>query len=155
MRKLSLLVVTLCCAVALGLAQKPAAVDPWAGSWKLDASKSKLHGPAPQEILKIEAAGNIAVKYTITGTAADGSQYNEIYDGKSDGKPYPLMVNGQEAGKISYHRLSERRSRGQASMADGTTIDESITLSTDGKTITARFHNKNKQGEYDETRVFN
>ena len=155
MRKHALLVVTVCCAAALTWAQQAASVDPWAGSWKLDAGKSKLRGPAPQEILNVEAAGQAIVKYTIAGTAADGSQYNEAYDGKSDGKPYPLMVNGQEAGKISYHRISERKSTAHASMADGTTIAETITLSTDGKTITAHFHGKDKQGEFEETRVFN
>lgn len=154
MRVLSLVVLTLCCVVALGQANKPDAIDPWAGSWKLDASKSNLRGPVPQEILNVEAASRTAVKYTIAGTGADGSQYNEVYDGKPDGKPYPLMVNGQEAGKISYHRLSEHKSTGQASMADGTTISETITLSTDGKTITAQFHGKDKQGTFDETRVF-
>src|SRR5262249_25843879 len=86
MKKLTLLALVL--TGALAFAQ---AADPWAGTWKFDAAKSKLHGPAPKEETVTSQGtgpGRDIVKYSIRGTAADGTPIDESFDGKSDGQPY-------------------------------------------------------------------
>jgi hypothetical protein len=132
--------------------------DPWAGTWKLDVAKSKFHGAPPkEETVKSEGAGadGSMVKYTISGNGADGQPFSQSYDGKADGKPYPVIANGQEVGKISYHRDSDHQYTGHGTGADGSTSDSTVTLSKDGKTITVKEHVKGPQGEFDEIAVYN
>jgi hypothetical protein len=141
----------------LAIAQKkPATSDPWAGNWKMDLSKTKLHGPAPKEetITSSGSSGGI-VKYSISGTAADGTAINESYDGKSDGKPYPFLANGQKVADISYRRDSDHQYSSQGTAADGSTTAATVTLSKDGKSFTVQEHVKTSQGEFDQTIVYN
>ena len=155
-KRLALVVLLLGCSLAIAQGKKAAAAaDPWAGTWKLDTSKSKFHSPGPkEETLTVDAANADAVKYSMKGTAADGSPYTEAYDGKPDGKEYPLTRNGQEMAKISYHRNSDHNSTGKGSVADGSTMTEDVTLSKDGKTITVKQHYSSKAGSYDDVIVF-
>lgn len=136
----------------------PAKSDPWAGSWKFDAAKSKLHGPAPKEETVTSQPngpdGN-TIKYAISGTSADGKPISESYDGKSDGQPYPFIANGQEVAKISYHKDSDHQYSSKGTGADGSTSAGTVTLSKDGKTITIQEHVKAAQGEFDQTIVYN
>lgn len=150
--------VPLCLVLVWSLAfaqDKKAAADPWAGQWKLDTSKSKFHNPGPkEETLTVDAASNDAIKYSMKGTGPDGSPYTEAYEGKPDGKQYPLTRNGQEVAKISYHRNSDHNSTGKAAVVDGSTFTEDVTLAKDGKTITVKQHHTTKAGAYDDLIVF-
>jgi hypothetical protein len=153
MKKLTLLALVL--TGALAFAQ---AADPWAGTWKFDAAKSKLHGPAPKEETVTSQGtgpGRDIVKYSIRGTAADGTPIEESFDGKSDGQPYPMTAGGKEVAKISYHRDSANQYSSQGTGADGATTSATVTLSKDGKTITVQEHVKGTQGEFDQTIVYN
>lgn len=144
-------------AIAQQKADQQLKSDPWAGTWKMDVAKSKLHGPAPkEEIVTSEGTGpkGDIVKFNITAVRADGTTVHESFDGKADGQPYPFIADGQEVGKNSYRRVSARKFSGQDTGADGSTTSETITLSQDGKTITIKSHGKTPQGEYDETVIY-
>ena len=152
MKKLTLLALALTGALAFGQA-----ADPWAGTWKFDAAKSKLNGPAPkEEIVTSQATGpdRLTVKYSISGTAADGTPINQTFDGKADGQPYPVMAGGEEMAKITYHRDSVNQYTSYGVSPDGTTTTGTVTLSKDGKTITVQEHVKGPQGEFDQTIVY-
>jgi len=154
MKKLTFL--TLALTGALAFAQ--GSTDPWAGTWKFDAAKSKLNGPAPkEEIVTSQPTGTdrLTVKYTIRGTAADGTPINQTFDGKADGQPYPVMAGGEEMAKITYHRDSVNQYTSYGVSPDGTTTNGTVTLSKDGKTITVQEHVKGPQGEFDQTVVYN
>jgi hypothetical protein len=154
-KKLALMAVLLAGSMAFAQAKKATSADPWVGSWKLDVSKSKFHNPGPkEETLTVAAASKDAVKYSMKGTDPAGAAYTEAYEGKPDGKPYPLTRNGQEVAKISYHRNTDHNSTGNATVVDGSTFTENVTLSADGKTITVKQHHKTKDGEYDDVIVF-
>ena len=160
MKKLTLLAVLMI--GVLAFAQKKAdqqpKSDPWAGTWKMDVAKSKLHGPAPkEEIVTSEGTGpnGDIVKFNITAVRSDGTTVHESFDGKADGQPYPFIANGQEVAKNSYRRVSPHQYSGQGTGADGSTSSETITLSKDGKTITIQSHSKGQEGEYDETVIYN
>jgi hypothetical protein len=156
MRKLVWIFLLLGCTAAFAGDKKAAKTDPWVGDWKMDMSKSKFPTPGPkEETLTIAAADEAAVKYATKGTGPDGVPYTESYDGKPDGKAYPLTKNGQEVGRISYHRTSDHSSTGTAEMADGTLVTETITLSRNGKTITIKGHIKAGRSLLEETIVFN
>jgi len=156
MTKLALVFLVLSCAVAFAGDKKTAKTDPWVGDWKMDVSKSKFATPGPkEETLTIAAADATAVKYSTKGTGPDGAPYTESYDGKPDGKLYPLIKNKQEVAKISYHRISDHSSTGTAEMDDGTLVTETITLAKDGKTLTIKGLIKAGKSELSETIVFN
>ena len=153
MKKLTLLALVLTAAFAF-----TQATDPWAGTWKFDAAKSKLHGPAPKEETVTSQGtgpGRDIVKYSIRGTAADGTAIDESFDGKSDGQPYPFMAGGKEVAKITYHRDSANQYSSHGTSSDGATTAATVTLSKDGKSITVQEHVKGPQGEFDQTVVYN
>jgi hypothetical protein len=130
--------------------------DPWAGTYKLDTSKSKFHEPAPKdESVQLTTGDGTTIKYTISGTARDGKSFTESFDGKADDNPYPVMLDGQESGKISYHRDSDHQYTAKATMSDGSETAGTVILSQDGKTVTVKSHIKDKNGEYDQTAVYN
>jgi len=154
-KQFTLIALLLGCSLAFAQAKKGPAADPWVGDWKLDVAQSKFHNPAPkEETLTVDAASKSAVKYSTKGTAADGSAYTEAYDGKPDGKEYPLTRNGQEVAKISYHRNNDHYSTGKGTVADGSTFTESVTLAKDGKTLTVKQHYTTKEGAADDVVVF-
>ena len=154
-KRMALVVLLFSFTIAFAQDKKAAQADPWVGQWKLDTSKSKFHNPGPkEETLIVDAANNDAIKYSMKGTAADGSPYTEAYEGKPDGKEYPLTRNGQEVVKLSYHRNSDHNSSGKGAVVDGSTFTENVTLAKDGKSITVKQHHKTKDGAYDDVIVF-
>jgi hypothetical protein len=125
----------------------------WAGTWKMDASQSKPHGPAPkEETLVIGSATGDHIKYSIHSVGENG-QYNIVYEGKPDTSS-PIMVDGKEAGSAIYHRVTERKYTGKGTMAIGLQTTETITLSPDNRKTTVSVHGKDNKGEYDEIMVY-
>jgi hypothetical protein len=125
--------------------------SPWVGLWKLDISKSKLHEVPKQETMQLDIADRSSIKYSIRGTSDEGKEYTENYDGKLDGKAYPVLVNGKELGKIAFAWQSERVYTAQGKGLGGSSLTETATLSDDGKTITI----KSREGkEEEETAVY-
>lgn len=155
MKKITLLILTLGCMLALSAQTSQSVADPWVGTWKLDASQSQFHNPAPkEETVQVESVNQDAIRYTTSGTDANGKPFLESYDGKSDGQPYPVAINGFEGGQISYQRVSDREYTAQGKMTDGTTVVDTIALSPDGKTITIKSRGTGSKGAFDETVVF-
>jgi hypothetical protein len=155
MKKIALLILTLGCLTALSAQDTQSVADPWVGTWKLDASQSQFHTPAPRdETVQIESVNQGPIRYTVSGVDADGKPLLESFDGKSDGQTYPVAVNGYEGARMSFSRVSDREYTGQGNMADGTPITQKITLSPDGKNITIQRQSTSSQGSVSETVVF-
>jgi hypothetical protein len=167
MKRASVLLVVFACVLSLSAQEKDKSKaatrdkasstshDPWVGTWKLNPDKSKLLGQAPGEVtIKIDAADAKSVKYTVTEKDSSGSEHTETYAGKPDVES-ALSRDGQEEGKITYHRVSARHSTSKETMGDGSTATESITLAPDGKTITVRAQIKDSKGAvHQQTEVF-
>jgi hypothetical protein len=155
MKKIALLILTLGCLTALSAQDTQSVADPWVGTWKLDASQSQFHTPAPRdETVQIESVNQGPIRYTVSGTDAEGKPLLESFDGKSDGQTYPVAVNGYEGARMSMTRVSDREYTGQGTMADGTPVTQKITLSPDGKTITIQRQSTGSKGSVSETVVF-
>jgi hypothetical protein len=166
MKRVSVLLVVFACVLALNAQKKDkskaasadkassASHDPWVGTWKLNPAKSKLMGPAAGEVtIKIDSADANSVKYTVTESDASGNSHTESYDGKP-GVESALTRDGQEVGKITYHRVSARHSTSKETMADGSSATENITLAPDGKSLTVKAQIKGSQGVQQQTEVF-
>lgn len=151
MRKISLIGIALACALFVVACRNQQKTNPWVGTWKLDKAASKLTEVPQQEEMQIDAADQRSVKYTIRGTGDDGKQYSESYDGKPDGGFYPVTVNGKPLGNIAYQLRSDHVITAQGKGPGGSTLDETATLSEDGKSIVI----KSREGkEAEETAVY-
>ena len=135
----------------IGCKQHRQTQSSWVGTWRLDVRASHLDESPQEETMEIEAADKGALKYTIHGTAQDGKQYTESYDGRTDGGFYPVTVDGRELGQIAYHWDSDHVCSAHGKGPGGTTLTETATLSPDGKMIMIR----SREGkEEEETAVY-
>ena len=152
-KRFVLLLLAVSCAVAVS--QKKTAADPWAGSFKLDQSKSRFSGASPrEETVTVASATKDSIKYTIAGTDANGNAYSVSYDGKADSASQQTM-NGQAVATTTYHMNSPREFSSNGQGADGSTSTGTVTLSRDGKTITVHEKSKSAQGaEQENTMVY-
>ena len=150
-----LLLLLLSCTVAFSQAKKHAGADPWAGSWKLDTAKSKMHGPAPkEETVTVDAISKDSIKYTIKGTDPEGNAYTVSYDGKA-GAASPELVDGKEYAQMTYQMPSSHQLTSESRGIDGSSSTAKITLSKDNRTVTVQEHRKEAKGEeYDQTAVY-
>ena len=127
---------------ALASAQVFAQSNPLFGTCKLNLAKSKYTGmPAPKEMTCIVEADGEKVKYTNTGTAADGSSISSTFSVKYDGKEYPIT------GKIAYgaDMIAVKQVNGntyEATLKKGGEVvsDTKIEVSKDGKVTTLTAH---------------
>ena len=154
MKQCLLLLLMLSCAAAFSQTKKQTGADPWAGAWKLDTAKSKFQGPAPkEETVTVDSISKDSIKYTIKGTDGEGKPYTVTYDGKV-GTASPEMVDGKEAGQLTYQMPSSHELTSEARGSDGSTGTAKITLSKDNKTVTVHEHRKDTNGEHDQTMVY-
>jgi hypothetical protein len=120
----------------------------WVGTWKLDTAQSKLQQAPKQETLQVVDAGSKDnIKWSIDGTAADGSTYHETFEGQADGKSYPIMRDNKEFSQVTYRWINDNSVSGLVKLPDGTTTTEKIELAPDGKTMTLHLHSKSKEGK--------
>ena len=142
-------------AFAFSQTKKNSSADPWAGTYKLDTSKSKFSGPAPkEETVTVDAASKDSVKYTIKGTGSDDKPYTVSYDGKV-GSPSAQTMDGKEVAQITYQMPSSHQFTSETKGADGSSGKATITLSKDNKTITVREHSKDASGAaHEQTTVY-
>ena len=150
----SLVAVTLLCA-AVTIAQESKSSD-WLGTWKLDTAQSRLQHPPQQESLQVDGGTKDNIKWSLNGTAADGTTYSESFEGKADGKSYPIMRDNKEFAQITYRWINDSSVTALVKIPDGTITSEKIDLAPDGKMMTLHLHSKSKGGKVlaDEVAVF-
>ena len=154
MRKLIPAVLALCVVLtsAPGFA---AEASPWLGTWTLYIAGSKLVGNSLLQLtMDILAADAAKFQYTLDGKLADGRKVRQSYDGKPDGTPHPVLIEGKQVGQASYKWISSRVIQGEASDPNGVKVTLTLELAKDGKSFTETRHVKTAQREYDETMVF-
>jgi len=154
-KRFLVLFLLLSCAVAFSQKKKQASTDPWAGTFKLDVSQSKISGSAPQEeTVTVTSASKASIKYTISGKDPQGNSYTMNYEGKA-GAASPQMAEGKEIAQITYQMPSSHQFTSQGRGTDGSSSTGTVTLSKDNKTITVHEHNKDAQGaQHDQTMVY-
>jgi hypothetical protein len=154
MKQCLLLFLLVSCTVAYSQNRRQPAPDPWAGTWKLDLTKSKLHPPAPkEETVTVDSITTKLIKYTIKGTDAQGKDYTVTYSGKP-GAASPEMVDGKEMSKVTYHLPAPHELNAVSRGSDGSTSNIKIILSKDAKTTTLHEHRKDAKGVHDQTAVY-
>jgi hypothetical protein len=76
--------------------------NPYLGTWKLNAAKSKSEGvPVPKSMTRTVTADGDKVKYSYEGVMADGTAVAYSFTVAYDGKDYPVTGNGMPGGADS------------------------------------------------------
>jgi hypothetical protein len=141
--------------------QKPAArareprgavstADPFIGTWKLSAEKSKYEsGGAPRSFVRTyEDRGGGTIFMTTDVTIPQGSARAYLVY-RRDGKPYPEAAAGAESIRMVSVKSADPRTEDVYFIIDGKTSDKpsTITISPDGLTMTQVVSGKNSKGQ--------
>ena len=123
------------------------AADMTAGTWKLDAARSK-YTPAAQaryETITIQTVGE-NMKVTLEGTDSAGKTVHAEWTGKYDGKDYPV-TGSPDIDSLSYTRTDDLHYRSTNKRAGKVMGTAEIVYSADGKTRTVTSSGTNAKGE--------
>jgi hypothetical protein len=125
------------------------------GTWKLNLEKSD-GGKRPtwkQAIFKV-VHKEPALKYSFTGTDAEGKPFNSEFDGAIDGKPYK-ETGPQGRPTTTLKRINDFTIEGTQILPDGkTTVTFTDVVSKDGKVGTFKMTVKGPEGEYKQLTVY-
>jgi len=130
------------------------AADPFEGTWKENAAKSKyVNSPAPKSrSITFTAMKDGIYRWTTDIVEADGKSYHGEYEGKWDGKDIP--VKGLAFNSISLNHSGSHSVQWSAKQDGKPFVAGTSVVSTDGKTLTVTFSGKNADGKpYSVTRV--
>jgi hypothetical protein len=85
-----------------------------------------------------------------------GTTYSENFEGKADGKSYPIMRDNKEFAQVTYRWINDNSLTALVRIPDGTITSEKIDLAPNGKTMTLHLHSKSKESKVlaDEVAVF-
>jgi len=146
MSKLLKLSFVLLSTIALGAAE-----NPWIGTWKLDAAKSRLM-PYPKAIKEMTVTtreiGNRNVENIFNGTAVDGTPIVRKNRVSLDGGATTFLEGGPPAGVSENTTVINDKVRESTLSRDGKKLSVNhIEISEDGKTLTATVKGVNFEGK--------
>lgn len=134
MRHAALVMVVMTGIAATTAAAPAGAGDPFVGTWKLDAAKSKgTDAMTPQREI-IAAAANGYTIHEVTQIRA-GSQQTADMDVVLDGKPHDVPVQGATETQ-AFHRSGPNAIDGSITVNGQPFGTETLSVSADGKTLT-------------------
>ena len=151
MQKRFLVVVALAVAFMMmtGAALRAQSSDPWVGTWKVNLDKSTYNpGPKPQvaAMIKIESAAG-GIRTTIDGVNAEGQKTHTESVGTFDGKDNPVKGAANPDQTTALKKIDARTYENQTKVGGKPTVLTRITISADGKTLTATQSGTNVQGQ--------
>ena len=151
MQKRFLVVVALAvaCMMMIGAALRAQSSDPWVGTWKVNLDRSTYNpGPKPQvaAMIKIESAAG-GIRTTIDGVNAEGQKTHTESVGTFDGKDNPVKGAANPDQTTALKKIDARTYENQTKVGGKPTILTRITISADGKTLTATQSGTNPQGQ--------
>jgi hypothetical protein len=116
--------------------------NPYLGTWKLNAAKSKSEGmPLPKSMTRTVTADGDKVKYSYEGVMADGTAVAYSFTVAYDGKDYPVTGSGMPGGadSISIKREGTHKEIGTSTSEvskDGKVTTLKVNGMADGKPVT-------------------
>ena len=123
--------------------------DPWIGTWKTNLEKSTYSpGPKPTTatIIKVEPSAD-GMKTTFDGINADGKPFHTEAVGAFDGKDNPIKGALLPNTTAAYKRIDGRTFESLTKIDGKPTTTARVSISADGKTMTATISGKNVKEE--------
>ena len=124
------------------------AADPFVGTWKLDPSKSKHSGNAPNAkeatLVIEEQSDNYHV--TVTGTNSDGSPLSVKYTVPMKGGTGQVEAGGDVFDAVSSKRIKSNQRENTYMKGGKNAGTRRSVVSKDGKTLTNTFKGTDPQG---------
>ncbi|MDQ6861190.1 MAG: hypothetical protein M3032_08555 [Verrucomicrobiota bacterium] len=141
-------------ASAVSLSVSFAADDPFMGTWKFNAAKSKIPNGAPHNDTVVYAQSGDQVKVTVDGVDGSGKATHSEWTGKLDGKDYAAKGiashDSRAYTKVDAHTLTYIFKKGGKSVGHG-----KVVVAADGKSRTVTETATGPDGkEVDTTSVF-
>jgi hypothetical protein len=124
--------------------------NPFVGTWKLNAAKSKFTGvPAPKEMTREIVAADSGATYTFTGTDANGGAISYSFTTNYDGKDAAVSGSGMPGGAdtIALKRISAKKVEGTLKKGGAEVAKVTAVVSKDGKTSTVTSTGKSADGK--------
>jgi hypothetical protein len=125
------------------------AADSWVGTWKPNLEKSTYSpGPKPTTppTIKLEAPEG-GIKITVDGTNPQGQPTHVEINAKFDGKDYPVVGSPTPNSTDSVKRINARTIEIMGKVDGKPSVTTRISISADGKTLTANQTGTNPQGQ--------
>ena len=146
-KRIAIAVVTLVAFSSAGQAQSP---DPWIGTWKVNLAKS-TYSPGPKPTVagtvKVEAVAGGGMKTTIDGTNPQGQPTHTETIGTFDSKDNPVKGAAAPKTTTAYKRIDARTFEAMGKVDGKPTVTTRVTISADGKTLTASQNGKSLEGQ--------
>jgi len=108
------------------------AADANMGTWKLNEAKSTLAPGAAKNNTVVYAAAGDAIKVTVDGTTADGKPFHNEWQGKFDGKDYPVTGDPTQDAR-AYRKVDDRTTEIDVKKGGKMLVSGRIVISADGK----------------------
>ena len=144
-RTISVLVVAVFALAALASAQSK---DPFVGSWRLNAAKSKYTpGPAPKSVTSTYEAAGKGYKVSVRNEPASGAVQQYSYTSNLDGTDSPVTGNNPNADTIAVKRIDANTLELVSKKAGKVTTTQRNVVSADGKTRTVTTTGTDAQGQ--------
>jgi hypothetical protein len=127
-----------------------AQTSPFAGTWKLNAAKSKYEGTAaPKSLTRTVTADGKGLKYAFEGVAADGSKLSYGFSSNFDGKDSAISGVGMPGGAdtITLTKVSESKTEAVLKKGGKEIGKASSEVSKDGKSVTVKTSGKGADGK--------
>jgi hypothetical protein len=124
-----------------------AADSPFAGTWKLNAAKSKLEGSGVGQsaTVQIEVIEN-ALKATVQATDPQGQPLNFSYQAPLDGKP-GTVTGSPTTDTVSVRSVNDHTLTAQGKKAGKVVYNDRRVVSKDGKTMTINRNGTDPNGK--------
>jgi len=123
--------------------------DPWIGTWKVNLEKSTYSpGPTPTvaAVVKMESAAK-NLKTTIDGVNPQGQKVHTETVAAFDGHDYPVKGAPDPTATASLKRIDSRTFENQSKVGGKQTMTTRVSISPDGKTLTATQTGTNPEGQ--------
>ena len=130
----------------LGLAGMLMAADPFVGTWKMDAAKTKYKkgSPPKEQTIAITESGE-DLDINVTGTAADGSAVKSHFTVPAKGGTGKISESTYEG--VSAKRISDKERETTFLKGGKTVYTVRSKMSADGKSYTSTSKGLNIQGQ--------
>ena len=134
--------------VAVGVVATAQTKDPFVGSWRLNAAKSKYTpGPAPKSITSTYEAAGKGYKVSVKNEPASGPVQQYSYTSNLDGKDSPVTGNNPNADMVAVKRIDANTLEVVSKKGGKVTTTQSNVVSADGKTRTVTTTGTDGQGQ--------